>query len=505
MLSLTFVKSKYQILLLLLLYLLSVCFCQKIKPAKAIKVNWELVYEEGHQNVWGIWDTGYYGYSEFALTLKKRGIIVSLNTNPLNTLIAQWRDSQVSKKIIVLNVAKYQKYTSEEIDSLIKFVSQGGKLLAFGEHDNMYGIADFQNPLLKKFDISLNSDFAGDPFLLERKATSKTFHLYNIFEQLSASLNFSPKDGIVLLTSNDNPKKVLAVGKRYKKGSIVALGDSELFWNGDATEGIGRGDNRLFLVKIFEWLCQEPFPEVAQDFAYVPAKQISSRTKTVFIDTTSGGRNIDSSHSGLSKFAEYLTDSEIHIHSNPKFQYDVRIVVGALTKISYSNQRTILFMEAFDRLEAFSFWDAFQLKNKKRNLTSVYSEFEKKFHFKVQPCFLTKKTSSNYFQYLTPQNILLHRAGIIQLKDTNMSEWNLHIDKHTWCETKHPGMTEKATEVPVFDRYDVRSTLVAAHDKNLFLLADSDVISNSNSHKAYFQHFVQKIVAWIHEDFQKIN
>ena len=122
----------------------------------------EVIYDESHDNVWGIWDTGFYGFSEFARTLIEQGLLVSCNTRPLDdSLLA---DQQAARKLLVLNVAKYQRYKPSEIDSIERFVKAGGKLLILGEHDNFYETGDFQNGVLHRFGLEFLAAPVGTPF-----------------------------------------------------------------------------------------------------------------------------------------------------------------------------------------------------------------------------------------------------------------------------------------------------------------------------------------------------
>ncbi len=125
----------------------------------------ELLYGECHGNVWGVRDTGFYGYSEFARILTDRGIIVSRATGSLERALAE---TGLPKTVLVLNVAKFGSYRKGEIAAIETFVSRGGRLLVIGEHENIYGSADFQNAVLRPFGLEFGHDFNVNTYEIER-------------------------------------------------------------------------------------------------------------------------------------------------------------------------------------------------------------------------------------------------------------------------------------------------------------------------------------------------
>ena len=56
--------------------------------------------------------------------------------------------------ILFLNIARYGNYNTSEIQSIVEFVSRGGKAIILGEH-NAFNITQFQNPLLQQFGMEM--------------------------------------------------------------------------------------------------------------------------------------------------------------------------------------------------------------------------------------------------------------------------------------------------------------------------------------------------------------
>lgn len=501
------IKDKYSFTYLLLLLLV---FCKPQVPLS--QIGYELIYDEGHGNVWGIWDTGFYGYSEFARTIKQQKILVSLNAEKLELLLGQIPEADLFQKILVLNVAKYKSYTNEEISSVESFVKKGGKLIIIGEHDNMYGVSDFQNAIASRFGLFFNHNSVGNPYISERRSQSDVFNLKNVFDQLSASIRYSSKDATVLLFINENNRKVpTCVGVKVGKGKVVALGDSELFWNGDGKVGINRGENKQFLLHLISWITDQKIEQNTYETKtiFLTNKKPSVKPKKMFIDTSSFGRDIDNSRSGLNSFAHFFQQNGFDVTNQKSTDYDIRVVVGALSKIDYNKNdkaKNILFLEAYDNLESFSYWDKFHIDRGNSNLESIYIDLENAWNIKISPCFITNGNQENVFNYplkISNHIISIQRSGCIQKKFIgNFISW-IEANENQWGEITHPGMENNHNSL--LDSNDIEKPIFSFYNQSNLIFLDSDFISNSNQNKLYYPYMLEQILKWIQGDYEALH
>ncbi len=475
-------------------------------------LEYEAIYDESHDNVWGIWDTGFYGYSEFAIILKSMGIIVSCNTRQIDSLLGYYKNNPEGK-ILIVNVAKYRQYLRGEIRSIVEFVKLGGRLLVIGEHDNMYNSSDFHNSLLSNFGITINNDYVGNSSNSERKAISKIFKLYDVYDQLAASITGPSKQTILLHGFKNKQKVPIAIGLLYGKGRVIVIGDSELFWNGDEKIGIHHGDNRLFLIRTIEWLLDQRLYRNYVSEVFLPANVLETGSnkavKRIFIDISSGGRGVDSSISGLLHFAEFFRNNGYEIYCGQSLsQYNIRVVIGPLSQVKCEDgkdNKLLLFAEAYDEIEDHSFWDRFQLNLGYKNRQSVYRAIEEIYNLEILPCFITNGRRQRYFQYLLHEfglEIPLHRAAAIEHGE-NLRTW-IVSDVNAWGETIHPGMVEENQGIPFYNEFDIKTPIIAAYNNNILIIGDSDFISNTNFQKPYYYALLTNILHWMNGDYEKM-
>lgn len=417
-------------------------------------------YDESHSNVWGLWDTGFYGFSEFALEFKKMQIPITVNTKPIDILLNSIEKKSYYQTILILNVAKNEEYSKKELDKIEQFVAFGGKLFVFGEHDNMYRSSTFQNRLLKKFGLNLNNDHIGRDNVLYRQCFSSYFNLKRIYHQYAASIHIKAnrKEKTIILLEDRHKDKIvpIAVGMSFKKGKIFLIGDSELFWNEYPGYGIDLGENRLFLQKVLQWLTGINNMKVLSSYKNINGKKI------IFLDTE---KNI----------AKIQLRSFLHFFNLKGYQFcykncsskTIRIIHQPLEKIIPTKQRTILFAESYDRLEPFSFWDHFHLQKGLKNRNSIYKNFEKKHHFRILPCFLTdgREKLFSYDLLFEKSIIKLNRATMIELHDKSLIPWLVKKKKSGWCEFTHPGMADIMGKPLAIDKHDITEGIFAAYSK----------------------------------------
>ncbi|MBN1532668.1 MAG: DUF4350 domain-containing protein, partial [Spirochaetes bacterium] len=309
----------------------------------------EVLYDESHGNVWGIHDTGFYGYSEFARLLREHGIAVSPLTITLDKALKR-RVGYSTGKLLVLNVAKFQHYGQEELAAVENFVRTGGALLCIGEHENIYGSSDFQNQVLHRFAMEFKNDYVGDVIPheklergdledLNQRAVSPILGLRDVRHLLSAPV--SPRDVAPSYTEllygyREGKKIAIAAGRTCGRGRVAAVGDSELFWNGDGRIGIGAGDNRRFLLRLYQWLLDGRLEPVRHHARCDFRRGTGGTGRKVFIDTSSCGSGIDDSPGGLRALAGFLRGRGHSVCAGDSCgDYDVRLVAAPLSEVAF--------------------------------------------------------------------------------------------------------------------------------------------------------------------------
>jgi len=485
-----------------------------------------VLYDESHENVWGIWDTGYFGYSEFARALVDRGVPVSCVARPLHEVLAGKTTWQYDQTILILSVARYQRYSSDEIEAVVNFVDNGGLLLVIGEHDNMFQSSDFHNALLQKFGLRLNNDFTGktiDPntismnhiSILNQKAVSRVFGLTNVMHMLSASIDFTGKGEPVVLLEGERGGDTLpiAMGVRRGRGAVLVLGDSEMLWNADGIIGIGAGDNMNFMLSCVQWLLRAELEKVKQP---VVSNRVGEKNTTIVrFARELSGTGIDSTPSGLRKFASGLNGySVIDGKTHDDEKADVLIVTAPLKplkKEDYKGRRLIVFAESYMVPEKFTVWGSRLLNMGAKPGPRVYDTLWDTFGVTVRPCFLTDGGVKNsYLDCTIPyggENLSLHRSGslVTRVEKTrkNYFLYRIALPDAIWGETSHPGIQVKNDGRPLYQSSDVEEPILVYADDTILLLADSDIVSNQNAGTGGFRVVLKLVRNWIRDTTTK--
>lgn len=446
-----------------------------------------LIYDQSHNNVWGLWDHGYCGYSHIALLLKQYGIPASVNLKKIDECISSLPATGYQNSILMLSVAKYQQFDNREIDAICNFVKNGGLLFVIAEHDNMYDSATFLNAVTKKIGITVNSDAAGRDnenaqFLddLNNRAYSKKFKLHNVVHMLSASLSGTSSSFEVLLC-DDETDSVIAAGCTYGKGKMIVLADSEMLWNGDGKVGIGAGDNEAFFTHCIEWLLEKRLSHTVKYTAPIPC--FDAENSCVYINR---------SPSGLQYFMNALKEKI------PSLAHDESINIIVIPKADCtlnSNIRNIIFIEPHQKLLSGSVWGkrllALGALNTKAYLFLGDSNLE------ILPCFITDG-DQNFFDVVIPRNkqsLHFHRlAGFVKKGNTGVI---LQIPSSLWGEVSHPGLEVLNDGIPLYQPNDYDNVGFMYADKNLLVVGDADAIANQNNNTETFNEIVTIVARWI--------
>ena len=457
-------------------------------------------YDESHSNVWGLWDSGYYGFSEFALVWESKQIPILPNTKPLDELIHSFPKEVLPHRLLVLNVAKFQRYTQSEIEVVHEFVKEGGNLFVFGEHDNMYQSSDFQNSILEKFGLQFENDHIGESRAKHRKAFSEFWNLNFVYHKYSASIRIDPqvRDSVTIFLEalHEGKKFPIAVGRSYEKGKVFVMGDSELFWNENTGEGIEKGENLIFLKNIIRWFFPTSPPTSQTQNTFVDSQ------KTIFIEYENF-----KNPKGLESFLRFWKEKNYNLCFQNCAFYFAKILIRPLSLVSLpkENKKMILFAESFDRLEEFSFWDKYHLQEGSLNRNSLYETLQTKYGLRVLPCFLTEGRE-NIFQTkgsFENQIIPIHRGTLFLTNQTGWTEFITIDEKAVHCETTHIGMTDSQSPVPVRDSNDFEKGYFSAYSENLFFVGDSNLIFDEHKEEKYYYPLLERMYQWLEKDLKE--
>lgn len=216
---------------------------------------------------WDAWDVGYAGASEATALLEGWGYSVSLLTLPLPDVVALLRPGDA----LVLPLGRDVRYAESDMDVVEDFVARGGGVLVLGEHNGHLETLEHQNPLLARFGLAFNDLTIEDP---RAEPTHRSWIITdvpawgvtNVMLPFPAAVDVEPPGVAVARASPEAtvPSAPVIAEREYGDGVVVALGDAEWFWNGDASYiGLHRRNNTLLLRALAERLTGTPAQEDA--------------------------------------------------------------------------------------------------------------------------------------------------------------------------------------------------------------------------------------------------
>jgi hypothetical protein len=219
-----------------------------------------ILFDLSHGQITNPFDAGSCGMSQLITILNKENFVSSIvNYNLSNRL------KKTNVDILVVGTPILSNFSTDEIKRIKKFVSNGGSLVLIPEHDNYLNNVISLNEIAKEFKISILPDgahgFSNNNDAEEEKypnINSVFFNLSNIKFYYSCSLDST---GIIPLAEITKPKiesnKIVAGYKKYGKGKVIVLCDYEFFWNISEREGINFGDNKKFILSVFNLLIKD--------------------------------------------------------------------------------------------------------------------------------------------------------------------------------------------------------------------------------------------------------
>ncbi|MEW6527301.1 MAG: DUF4350 domain-containing protein [Spirochaetota bacterium] len=447
----------------------------------------QLIYDQSHNNVWGLWDHGYCGYSHIAGELKQYGIPASVNLKKIDECIFSLPSMGYRYAILMLSVAKYQRFDDREIDAICNFINAGGLLFVIAEHDNMYNCATFLNAVTQKIGITINSDAAGkdnDTVQslddLNNRAYSKKFKLNNVLHMLSASLS-GTTDSFEVLLRDDETDSIIAAGCRYGNGKMLVVGDSEMFWNGDGKVGIHAGDNNAFFKHCLQWLLEKHLNRIVHYEASIR-----------WYDNQNSCVGINNSPSGVQHFIESLITLIPSLRNDSSINM---IVIPKPDTVINKNKRNIIFIEPYQKLMPGSVWGKRLILLGAVN-SKVYS-FLGDSNCEILPCFITDG-DNNFFDVVISYNkkrFYFHRlAGVIKKRNAGVIA---QIPSSLWGEVSHPGLEVINDGIPLYQPNDYDTAGFIYADKNLLVVGDADAIANQNRDTDTFNEILTTVMHWI--------
>ncbi|MBN2373877.1 hypothetical protein JXL19_08840 [bacterium] len=494
----------------------------------------EVIFDQSKDQVFSPWDTGFMGFSEAALLLQRSGLWVSCN----NRSLEEFFKDATAASILVLGVANGHSasYTQEEISAAERFVKQGGSLLIIGEHENMYGSGDFQNPMMERF------GFRFEPVgVIEKGEVSPSSSEADIFwpwfscpELDIADIRFflagnihvsKPEEALAMTDESTEPENaVLAAWKQVGKGRVIACADSEFLWNGNQDMGIRVGGNLEFTRQIFLWLAQK---DVAKRHVLESpfVQKCPSRGRVLF-DICDNGRGLEYSKSGLYQLARSFEENgyEVFYAYQPLPSYrrfSLVVVPWSLSQdpvalkrhgryLNRSAKKVLLLGEACSSFQAILDHDANLAEN------TPFADFQdppipmnhiaEEFNITFLPYILMSEGGS-YFRAKAiwgKERIMLNRACVVSALNGIKMKSLAKGEEGTWGESllfvaDQPGGNDVARNAFSFDSEegDMPMPVIALSDNRIMAIGGLDLLTNDRFFEPESQFVFQQILLWI--------
>ncbi|MBN1620983.1 MAG: hypothetical protein JW871_00140 [Endomicrobiales bacterium] len=541
-------KSKFS-LIIMFIYIILLSQASFAESPRSFKV----VFDESHfLQGWPVWDTSFFGKSKLATCLMDEGYIVDVNTLPLDKIINDLGKGDV----LVLSEAVNASYRPGEIEAVREFVKRGGGILVISEHDNSVGMSDFQKGIVANYGIHFNNDairITEEKAIKQKhtwiKASSPFLKMENIGLFCSASLTYDKDVNPLLVVRDENIKNGEAVAGVYKKhgdGRIIAIGDSEFYWNG----GIIYGQNKNFTLEIIKWLSGEEVKKtIPADYNLFTANEMEitlyseeiltpeisggtvnlvkqRKNKSVWnikvekdgwvrfvsdkgmavvyfllpknnegmkflIDESHYARKADASLSGLYKMACFLRDNGILTFSSSSGsykEYDAVLIATPLEEYKRipdlsSSKRIILLGEFHLALEGTDSICRSARKMGFEKLGDPLNDIAANFGMTFSR-FALCKDDNIFFEYP------VYKGCIVGYEKNNFDVW-IKGDEKCWGEDIGSGMISPLTK----GENDLSDTTIMIANDRILASGDTDIFTNA--HISESQDILNRIIIWL--------
>lgn len=201
------------------------------------------------QAPWLLADTGALGHSELRRELLAAGLRPVGETRPLDRVVPELDPAD----LLFLSVSKYQSYATGEIAAVASFVENGGKVLLFGEHDDVYGVSSgLQNPMLAPFGMRFAHDCLVRDGSYWIAVSARELGVLGAWFYASPTLEVTGPGARLIVAE----PPVVGEFVHPSGGRVVAVADSEFTLNGEhprgkaARFGIRHGFNRAMALAL---------------------------------------------------------------------------------------------------------------------------------------------------------------------------------------------------------------------------------------------------------------
>jgi len=211
-----------------------------------MKVGWDVSHME-------FTITDHYYFSKLRKLLAREGV---------NVVTLESLDNIEDFDVIVLNYPEKQ-FSKDEKDRLIKFVENGGRLIALGYYKNEDGVSGVLNDIAKEFGMKILNDVVldeennvnGDPYF---PVTSRVADILNGIKKVvlpcSAPILIDREKGRILITgektskSELNTSTIMAGVSKKGKGEFILIGTC-VFWDNYSIDLYDNSKLAIWLLK----------------------------------------------------------------------------------------------------------------------------------------------------------------------------------------------------------------------------------------------------------------
>jgi|JI10StandDraft_1071094.scaffolds.fasta_scaffold72913_3 plasmid stabilization system protein ParE len=488
----------------LLCLVFSCCWCDGVHHLPH-QFGKRVFFDQSYNQTASPYDTAFQGMSRFAADLIRRGFVVEMRSKPLSS----WLNSiQCTDCIIFLGLAMGQRYAEKDITAILDFIERGGHAIVVGEHDNVGQNADFQNQLLKKFEIkitdvdALGRDRANQPSAWPLAYSDFLSSKPTVYAAAKIEIANSKSVELLRVKQPRDGNSIVAVGAEFGKGTIAVISDSEIFWNMNNPEGYRRKENANFIQSVLIDRNWRKDSHLLSEREAVPVTQVAPRLRQgtgipiTFYENNSFC-NILPNHNSLSRFALKIQDFGYYVHyrddRRKNSKVDVAIICNPkdFTRLPSADtmaDRLIVILDGRSSLDQNKIWHEALLK---RGLTIgtrrdfVDTAFLKSFGVVMPPYTLVDAVNGDSFHtagelliYGEPRPLQLHRSGYILF---NRSAPTFKVLARAVSGTRP---MRSILEYAHSEKVDARSYLTTfvtiAHSKRLFLIADYELVSDES-------------------------
>lgn len=219
-----------------------------------------VVIDQSHGQVFSPYNPTFGGYTAWCQALRKWGAHVRLNSTPLSRVLPRYGRGS----LFVLGLSILPRYPKSLPRLLTDYVKRGGNVLLLSEHDNLFRNAENQNKLSQPFGIQTlptgvftTRKDTGNPVWIWSTAPRLRVSKFQFYYAAPLKLQGAAKPLVLAQQPKRWKHRVLGAISRLGQGRFVALGDAEIFWDGNPKMGLSHANNLLFVQKLFAFFFEK--------------------------------------------------------------------------------------------------------------------------------------------------------------------------------------------------------------------------------------------------------